>query len=107
MAAQGFANTIQIWAAITSFVFSGVLLTLRPCLPLTSHTVGTTRGQFMPLDLSFLYSPTVILTVRPPDLFLQTIHVDSQRQSLMTFVFLLSYFPVSLYIPTCAPPSFL
>ncbi|KAK4701779.1 hypothetical protein P7C70_g4451, partial [Phenoliferia sp. Uapishka_3] len=78
----GFAWTVRIWAAFTCVAFGCALLTLRPRLPVAKPKRGESRGRFLPLDLSFLWTPTVLI------------------MCATTFVSSLSFFPVSLYIPT-------
>ncbi|KAM0750468.1 MFS general substrate transporter [Meredithblackwellia eburnea MCA 4105] len=78
----GFPWTVRIWS-LTTFVLFGVsLFYLKPRVPPVKPTRGEGRGQFLPVDLSFLFSPIVIL------------------MCLTTFVSSISFFPVSLYIPT-------
>ncbi|KAL8276316.1 hypothetical protein RQP46_011282 [Phenoliferia psychrophenolica] len=78
----GFAWTVRIWAGFTFITFGLALLFLKPRLPARRPTRGEARGKFMPVDLTFLKSPIVWI------------------MCATTFISSLSFFPVSLYIPT-------
>lgn len=52
---------MRIWSLVTLFAYAGALITLRPRLPIPKSSKN--RGEFKPMDMSFLRNPTVILMV--------------------------------------------
>lgn len=77
----GFPWMCRVWALFTAVAFGGSLLVLKPRLPVVRPTRGESRGRWIPLDMSFVYNPLVLI------------------MCATTFISSLSFFPISLYLP--------
>lgn len=96
----GFAWMVRIWSGITGLAFTASLLTLKPRLPVPKRI---NRGEFIPMDMRFLYNPTVIVMVCSFLSSIQVRFVYSQflsSQGITTLLSSLAFFPVSIYITT-------
>lgn len=94
-----FQRPFRIWAIIFGVCMSAALLGMKPRVPIRKPSIDVPRPPWVPNDLSRLKSPVLYGVVSQSKLpFSEPVSIPPQ--AAITFVQALSFFPVSLFIPT-------